>query len=168
MNGTRLHPHARTGSWHWANWGPLGLIETVIKGVAFLVAYAAFLRTANSSFVSPAGAAAAEVILLGLAELGLLAAIRDRLIEREVTAFVFVLANNAAHLGLIWSLCTVKGAGAAVWMFALLMLAGELVKIAFLRTTGFTVRGHSSQLLVALTGVYAAIYAAVLALAVLA
>jgi hypothetical protein len=165
---TASHLHARTGSWHWANWGPLGLLETVLKGAAFLVAYAAVLRAANSSLALPNGKTAIEVMLLGLAEAGLLAAIWDRVTEREVTALIFVVANNAAHLALIWALCTVAGAGVAVWVFALLMLAGELVKIVFLRTTGFTVRAYSTRLVLALTGVYAATYAAVLALAVLA
>jgi len=106
------------------------------------------------------------VALPAIAELGLLLAIGDRLLEREVTSAVFVVLANLGHLAMIAAVWAGTGAGAALPLFAALMLAGELIKVVFLRTTGFTVRGHSTDLLTALTAGYAAIAAAVLVLAV--
>jgi hypothetical protein len=154
----------RTG-WHRADWGPLGLLETAVKGVAFLGAYAAAL-TSSGPAVLPDGSRLVVLALLVVAELGLLAAIGDRWIEHEVTAAVFVLFNNAAHLAIITAVARGVSTGWIV-AFSLLMLAGELVKIAFLRSTGFTVRDAGTGVLVRLTAGYAAIYAAVAALALL-
>jgi hypothetical protein len=39
------------------------------------------------------------------------------------------------------------------------MLIGEAIKVVFLRTTGFTVRGHRTSLLIAGTGAFAVLYA---------
>ncbi|HYW28228.1 MAG TPA: hypothetical protein VE824_00360 [Gaiellales bacterium] len=152
-------------TWHRAGWGPLGLLETVVKSAAFVCAYGAALASDGPAGL-PSGARLAVLVLLVIAEAGLLLAIGDRWIEREMTAAVFVIFNNAAHLAMIAALLRGVSAGWIV-AFALLMLAGELVKIVFLRTTGFTVRDASPGLLVRLTAGYAAIYAAVAVLAAL-
>jgi hypothetical protein len=159
------HGHGIQG-WHRGEWGALGLLETILKAVAFACAFAA-LVAADGPTALPSGARLAILILLAVAEAGLLLAIGDRWIEREVTAAVFVIFNNAAHLSMILAVARNVGNG---WMlaFALLMLAGELVKIVFLRTTGFTVRDAGTGVLVGLTAGYAAIYGAVAVLALVA
>ena len=43
--------------------------------------------------------------------------------------------------------------------FAVLMLCGELVKIRFLRSTGFTVRNASASIVIGLTTAYALLFA---------
>jgi len=149
--------------WHRDSWGPLGALETAVKAVAFACAYAAALAAGGPAGL-PGGARLAILVLLVVAETGLLLAIGDRWIEREVTAAVFVLFNNAAHLAMI--VAVLRGVGAGwILAFALLMLSGELVKLVFLRTTGFTVRDAGTGTLVGLTAGYAAIYAAVALLA---
>lgn len=149
--------------WHVGDWGALGLLETALKAVAFACAYVAAI-VADGDTALPGGARLAILVLLVIAEAGLVAAIGDRWLEREITAAVFVIFNNAAHLAMILAVLRDVSAG---WIaaFAVLMLAGELVKIAFLRSTGFTVRDASPSLLVRLTAGYAAIYAAIALLA---
>jgi len=154
--------------WHRGDWGRLGLIETLLKGAAFLIAYAALIRALGSSWAVPSGVHLVQAVIVAGAELGLAAAVVDRVLEREITAFVFVICNNAAHIALLLALCTTHGAGDAVAPFATLMLCGELVKIRFLRTTGFTVRGHPNELLLALVAMAATIYAVLLAVTVIA
>jgi hypothetical protein len=145
--------------WHRRDWGRLGLAESVLKGTAFAVAFVALARSAGSALTRPEGGArVAAVGLLVVAEAVLVAAIWDRVTEREITAMVFVLCNNLAHLSLIVALCTAYGAWWAVTPFALLMGTGELTKIAFLHSTGFTVRGHPTSLLIAGTGAFAVLY----------
>ena len=167
MSWTVRSDSARRG-WHRADWGPLGLVETLLKGTAFLIAYAALARSLGSSWAAPTGVHRIQAVIVALAELGLATAIIDRVLEREITAFVFILFNNAAHIALLLALCTTHGADWAVAPFAALMVCGELVKIRFLRTTGFTVRDHPNRLLVGLTCVAAAIYAVLLAVTVIA
>jgi hypothetical protein len=139
------------------------VLETTVKAVAFACAYAA-LTVADGPTAMPSGTRLAILILLAVAEAGLLLAIGDRWIEREITAAVFVVFNNAAHLSMMLAVARDVGNG---WIlaFALLMLAGELVKIVFLRTTGFTVRDAGTGVLVGLTAGYAAVYGAVAVLA---
>jgi hypothetical protein len=167
MSGSARHVHAVSGGrrWHRESWGPLGTAETLVKSAAFLAAYVAFARSAGSGYAVPHGSVLAEVILLGIAELTLLAAIADRVMEREITAMVFIVCNTTAHLALIWALLTTEGAGSAVIVFAGLMLTGELVKIGFLVATGYTVRSHGTRLLVAGTSAFAGLYAVLAAVA---
>jgi hypothetical protein len=101
----------------------------------------------------------AELTLIGIATVGLMAAIGDRLLEREVIAMVFVCFNNLAHLALLVSLLTTDGPGRLLTAFALLMICGELVKIRFLHSTGFTVRTTPTSLVIGLTAAYALVYA---------
>jgi hypothetical protein len=150
--------------WHVGDYGPLGWVETAVKAAAFLCAYVAFAHALDRDLHSPDGIHLVELVLLGTAELGLLAAIGDRLIERELIAVAFVLFNNAAHLGMLYALVAVPGPGGLVSVFCGLMLAGELIKLAWLRTTGFTVRGAAPLLVQGFVLAYAGVYALALVL----
>jgi hypothetical protein len=144
--------------WHVGTYEPLAWVETAVKSVAFLVAYVAFVQALQRTLHAPDGIHIAELALLGVAELGLLAAIGDRLVERELIAVGFVAFNNAAHLGMLYALLAVPGPGGLVSLFCLLMLTGEIVKIAWLRTTHFTVREISALVVQGLVVAYAGIY----------
>jgi hypothetical protein len=149
-------------TWHVGTYEPLAWAETAVKAVAFVVAYIAFVQALQRTLHSPDGIHIAELAFLGMAELGLLAAIGDRLIERELIAVGFVGFNNAAHLGVLYALLAVPGPGGLVSLFCLLMLTGEIVKIAWLRTTHFTVRELSALVVQGVVVAYASIYFAAL------
>ncbi len=154
--------------WHVAAWPPLAWLETAIKLVALGLGIAAFIDAAGTgAFELPGGARLAQVVLLAILSLGLLAAIGDRLIEREVIAMAFVLVNNAGHWGMLGALLLGDN-GHGVALFAALMLAGDLVKLLFIALhTDFTVRDLPRTVLYALTGVYVGGYALLLLLEVL-
>jgi hypothetical protein len=154
--------HERT--WHVGTYEPLAWAETAIKAVAFVIAYVAFVQALQRTLHSPDSIHIAELALLGVAELGLLAAVGDRLAERELIAVGFVAFNNAAHLGMLYALLAVPGPGGLVSLFCLLMLTGEIVKIAWLRTTHFTVRELSTLVVQGLVVAYATVYLAALVL----
>lgn len=107
------------------------------------------------------------MIVLALLCLGLLAAIADRYAEREVIGMAFVIGMNAGHLAMLAALLRYGGLDDALLAFALLMLAGDLVKLVFLATTGFRVRSVPPAAVYGLTGAYAVGYVvlAVIALA---
>lgn len=146
-------------AWHVARWGLLGWIETGIKSLAFLCAYIAFASSVTTGWSTPRGIRIVELVLVGIATLGLLAAIGDRLLEREIVAMVFVCFSNLAHLTLLASLLTTDGPGRLLTAFAVLMMCGELVKIRFLHSTGFTVRNTPTSIVIRLTVAYAIVYA---------
>lgn len=150
--------------WHVARWTGLGWAETLVKGAAQVVALVAFARCLDGDLGWPSGARLAQFVILALLSLGLLAAIADRIAMREVVSMVFVITNNLAHWGMLVALATIPGPGALFPWFCALMLAGEVVKLAFLTTSGFRVRNVSPAVVLGLTVLYAAGYAGMLLL----
>ena len=78
-----------------ARWGPLGWIETGVKSCAFLCAYVALATSITTGWSTPRGVRVAELVLIGIATVGLVAAIGDRLLEREIVAMVFVVSTTS-------------------------------------------------------------------------
>lgn len=151
-----------TRRWHIGRWGPLGWTETALKLAAFAVAIAGAI---DQRGLRPDGARGWAVFaIIAVATLGLIAAVADRLMEREIIGMIFIVLAVLGHIAAL----TVAGAaplraGVLAW-FAGLMLAGELVKLVFLRTTGFRVRDISPAVVQGLTAAYATMALAVLVL----
>ena len=146
-----------TKSWHVASWHPLAWLETGIKLVALGIGVGtAVSALSNPDFALPTGAGLIQFILLTILSLGLIAAIFDRLTDREIIALGFVVLNNLGHWGMILALLASADLGNAVWLFAGLMLLGDLVKLWFIKATNFTVRDFPQRTLYILTGVYVA------------
>lgn len=155
--------------WHIAAWPPLAWLETIIKLVALTAALIALGNALDTGdFALPSGVASVQFVILAVLSLGLLAAIGDRIIEREIVAMLFVLVNNAGHWGMLLALASASDAGLSLAVFAALMLAGDLVKLLFIAVErDFTVRDVPRIVLYALTAFYAAGYALLLVLEVL-
>jgi hypothetical protein len=77
---------------------------------------------------------------------------------------VFVVLNNLGHWGMVIALATDPGPGALLPAFAALMLAGDLVKLVFLKVHDFSVRGTPHAVLYGLTSVYIVGYLIILLL----
>ncbi len=146
--------------WYFGNWTGLGWLETGLKLAGHIVAFYALTQI-------PAGSSPAlsfPVILLGLITLSYVAAIYDRWLEKEITAMLFVVVNVTAHAAMTWTLThTSNDLYFLGLIFAALMLAGDLVKIAFLLRTKFTVRNVTTRQMVMLTGGLVIVYALVIA-----
>lgn len=154
--------------WHVAKWPPLAWLETVIKLAAIVIGIIALVQAQSSgTYGLPSGWRLAQFIILALLSLGLVAAIFDRLAEREIVAMVFVLLNNLGHWGMVVALASEPGPGWMLVAFAALMLLGDLAKIVFLRVHNFSVRDTSQAVLYALTSVYAVGYLVILLLELL-
>lgn len=154
-----------TKTWHVAKWHPLAWLETAVKLVALGVGVGTAVATlADPTFAFPTGLRLVQFILLVLLSLGLVAAILDRLADRELIAMGFVVLNNLGHWSMVLALASAKELGNAVWLFAGLMLLGDLVKLWFIKAANFTVRDFPQRTLYVLTGVYVAGYLALLVL----
>lgn len=152
-------------TWHVAQWPPLAWLETIIKLVALGIGVGTAVTTlANPTFALPTGLRLAQFVVLILLSLGLVAAIFDRLTDRELIAMGFVVLNNLGHWGMVLALAAAPDLGNAVWLFAGLMLLGDLVKIWFIKANNFTVRDFPQRTLYILTGMYVVGYAAILLL----
>ncbi|MBN2305166.1 MAG: hypothetical protein JXQ72_11845, partial [Anaerolineae bacterium] len=98
------NPDPPVRQWHVHPWPPLAWAETVIKLVAMAVGLTALVSVLYGSFVVPGGAALAQFLILIALAVGLVAAIVDRFIEREVIAMFFVIGNNAGHWSMVIAL----------------------------------------------------------------
>jgi hypothetical protein len=145
-------------SWHIGDYHPLAWAETAVKAVAFVVAYVALVHALDRSLHSPSGVRIAELVLLGVAELGILLTIVDRVIERELIAVGFVVLNNAAHASMLYALLAVPGPGGLLSLFCAFMLGGELIKWRWLHEERPPMRQLSLMAAQAFVVAYAAIY----------
>lgn len=156
----------KTGKkWYVAQWPPLAWLETGIKLVAIVVGLVALIQALSSGVLAlPSGLRLAQWAVLGLLSLGLLAAIADRVVEREIVAMVFVILNNLGHWGMVIALASEPGPGVLLPLFAGLMLAGDVVKLVFLKAHDFEVRNTPRAVLFGLTSAYVVGYLVLLLL----
>jgi hypothetical protein len=131
--------------WYVGAWTRLGWAETIIKLAAHAVAGVALLYAIFTGvYTTPQGLRFVEAVILGFLSLGLVFAIFDRFLQREIVAMVFVIVNNIAHWGMFYALFTQPGPGLLLPIFALLMLIGDLVKLRFLAVTDFILHAYPS------------------------
>jgi hypothetical protein len=154
--------------WHVAPWPPLAWLETAIKAVALVIGFVALVGAlSRGAFALPAGLRLGQLVVLGILSLGLVAAIFDRLLERELVAMIFVVVNNLGHWGMVLALASEPGPGPLLVAFCALMLIGDLVKLLFLKVHDFQVRNTPRVVLFGLTAVYGAGYTIILILELL-
>lgn len=152
-------------SWHVKRWPPLARLETAVKLIALGAGMTTAVTAISAADLSlPGGLRLVQLIILAILSLGLVAAIFDRLADREIVAMIFVILNNLGHWGMVVALLSASTAARAVWLFAGLMLLGDLIKIAFIKVEQFTVRDYSQRVLYGLTMVYVVGYALILLL----
>jgi hypothetical protein len=152
-------------AWHVGDWGPLGWAETALKAAGVMVGIAALLTALGREPDGAGGARLAAVVILAVLSLGLVVGIADRYAGREAVGFAFILAMVAGHAAMTVALARDGGLAGFLAAFAALMLAGDLVKLTFLRTTGFRVRDVPPAAVYGLTSAYAAGYVALLLIA---
>ena len=168
MSSLEIDSQTPAKRWHVAKWPPLAWLETGIKLIALAFGLAALADALSTvEFALPSGARLAQFILMTLLSLGLVAAIFDRIVEREMVAMGFVILNNLGHWGMVLALVTDQGPGSRLVPFASLMLLGDVVKLAFLKVHDFQVRDTPRSVLFGLTLFYAAGYFLLLILKVL-
>ncbi|HMO00515.1 MAG TPA: hypothetical protein PKD59_13970 [Miltoncostaeaceae bacterium] len=152
-------------AWHVGEWGPLGWAETALKTAGILVGIAALLSATGRASDGASGARLVAVVILAVLSLGLVAGIADRIAGRELVGLFFILGMVAGHVAMTVALARDGELGGFVAAFAALMLAGDLVKLVFLRTTGFRVRDLPPAVVFGLTCAYAVGYLALLLIA---
>ncbi|MEQ8834062.1 MAG: hypothetical protein RIB67_06395 [Miltoncostaeaceae bacterium] len=155
-------------AWRVGDFGPLGWLETILKLGGVGVGIAALAVALGHDASAPAGTRLAAVVVLGLLCLALLAAIADRLADREIIGMIFIPLMNAGHLAMLAALIVSDDVHGHLAAFAALMLAGDVVKLVFLRVTGFRVRDVSPAVVYSLVSTFVVGYLALIALAVAA
>jgi hypothetical protein len=141
---------------------PLGAVETVLKLPAVVMGIVVLVRALGDDVSFPEGSRLAQWVMMVVLCVGLVAAVGDRLTEREVGAMAFIGPNLAAHLGVLVGLMTDGALGDLLVPCLGLYLVGDGVKLVAIGTGELRVDRASPAVLAALTGVYVAGYLAIL------
>ena len=165
----RQAPWSGQVGWHVADWGTLGWAETALKAGALAAAVVMLTVRlsgigADDGWAVPAGHRLPFWLLVTVAA-GYLLTVVDRLVDREVISLLFVAATLVGYWSLVWAMGYPPWPATLVRGFAVLMLAGELVKIAYFITTGARVRSHPPMVPVVMTSAVAAVHVLVVATA---
>lgn len=164
MHGT-LSAASPPRPWHVGEWPALAWLETALKVVGVGVGIAALMTALDAPADAASGVRLAGTIILAVLSLGLVAAIADRVADREVVGLVFILAMNVGHWAMTVALARDPDTGGFLLAFAGLMLAGDLAKLAFLATSDFTVRSVPRGVVLGLTGAFAIGYVVLIIIA---
>jgi hypothetical protein len=154
---TQLKSESQT--WHVQNWGTWGWVETILKLIGVGVAVFGLLGVIPSfSFAILLNAKLLAVIVLALMSLMSLFIVTLRFGQREVIGFVYSILSAIGHISaLLLTLQTlVEPRYPAV--FAALYLLAELVKIQFLRSTGYTEAGRDTKAMLQIPVTFAIAY----------
>lgn len=155
-----MHQETQPQGWHTSEWGAWGWLETILKLVALAAGVIAFFQSnAANPLVIGDNPHLAALILLGLETLGAVVQLGIRYVQREVVSFVFAILNLLGHLGLLVALLRVPTDLTLFIIFGVFYVLGQLVKIQFLRTSGYTEGGASSRGMIMVSLVMAASYA---------
>lgn len=149
----------KQNTWHFEKWSSLGWLETGIKLIAFSFAWILLGNALNQpNFVIPNRLFIAIWIIQIFLSFGLLTAIFDRWLEKDIISMIFVLFNNIAHWGIVFVLGVSSFNKTFLFAFFILMLIGDLIKLIFIHTSNFSVRDLPRSALYILTGTYIAGY----------
>lgn len=155
-----MQQETQAQGWHTSEWGAWGWLETILKLVALAAGVIAFFQSnAANSLVISGSPHLAALILLGLESLGAVAQVGIRYVQREIISFVFAILNLLGHLGLLVALLRVPTDTTLFVIFGVFYALGFLVKVQFLRVTGYTEGGSSSRGMIMVAVVMAALYA---------
>lgn len=150
-----MEPNRTPKKWYVGPWPTLAWVETILKLIALGAALMAVSKALTvGSFQPPLGKTWVEIIIMVVLSLGLLLAIYDRILEREIIAMAFLILNNLGHWGMTAALLTKPKPDHALLLFSLLMLLGDLIKLVFLKVHDFEVRDTPKAVLYGLTGLY--------------
>jgi len=125
-------------TWHIENWHLLGWLETIIKSLAILIGiYAFFLGIKQPKVLNIDSLPYIQLVIFLILSIGLLVAIVNRYQKKDIISMIFILINNWGHWGLLYAM--IKGVNIKfLYSFVLLMLAGDIVKIVFLKKHNYS------------------------------
>lgn len=149
----------QTQGWHIEKWGALGWIETVLKLVAIGAGMVAFVRSLSADgFVLANNSHLAAVIVLVLLVVASIVQVTIRFQQRETVSMIFAILNLLGHLGLLFALLRLPDHRTLPLIFGVFYILGQLTKLQFLRTSGYTEGGATTRMMLGITTILTAIY----------
>jgi hypothetical protein len=145
--------------WHTAQWGTWGWLETIAKCIALVAGFIALLNpVSGATFMLVGNHNLAALIVLALLTLAAIAQVVIRLGQRETISTAFAIFNLLGHLAVL--IAVAQAPHHRLWpvLFGAFYVVGQLIKIQFLRVTGYTEGGADSANMVRTAGVMGGLY----------
>ena len=146
--------------WHTAQWGTWGWLETIAKCVALVAGFIAFFNPFHpSTFMIGGNPNLAALILLVLLTLASIAQLAIRFRQQETISMIFAVINFLGHVAVLIAVAQVPHHRLWPVLFGAFYVVGQLVKVQFLRVTGYTESGADTAGMLRTAGAMAALYA---------
>jgi len=141
-------------------------METLVKLLAIGVGIASLSIYLNQP-LNYLGTRITQMALMGIIAVVYLAAIAQRIRDKELFALGFIIVLNVGHIIMLLILVLSKDPGAFIFTYAFLMILGEFIKVCFLfLAENIEVTWLSKNLLFIISGVFIIIYLIILILQV--
>lgn len=145
--------------WHTAKWGTWGWLETIAKLVALVAAFISVLSPfVGSTFLIIGNPNLAAWIVLILLTLGSILQLTIRLRQQETISMIFAVLNFLGHVVLVIAVAQVPHHRVWPVLFGVFYVVGQLIKIQFLRTTGYTEDGADTPGMMRTAAIQAVLY----------
>jgi len=155
-----MQQSAQNQGWHTAQWGTWGWVETILKLIAIAAGLVAFVRTISDQYwIVSNNPHLAALILLALLSLASILQVVIRVGQKEIISMIFAVLNLLGHFGLLIALLHDPTQRTLPLIFGIFYVLGQLVKLQFLRVTGYTEGGSNSTGMLRTAVVMAALYA---------
>lgn len=132
--------------WHVSEWGLWGWVETIFKVIALIAGIVAFFGANSANPLTIGGNPhLAAAILLALLTLLSLVALGIRFQQKEIISLIFGIMNFLGHLGLLIALLRLPDSMTLSIVFGIFYTIGQLTKLQFLNTSGYTESGQTKS-----------------------
>jgi hypothetical protein len=135
-------PQTQAQGWHVGSWGLWGWLETIIKFVGMLAAYAAFFTSSGDPVIG-GNPELGAILITALVGLGYVGALAVRFQQREIISMAFAILNVLAHIAVILALLRNPSQTTLPLVFAIANIIGEIIKQVWLSQTGYTEMGQT-------------------------
>jgi hypothetical protein len=156
---TKMQTTTPTQGWHTAQWGTWGWLETIAKLVAIIAGFLALINRVPGNFMLGGNPHLAAVIILGVLTALSVVQVVIRLGQREAISMAFAVLNLLGHIALLISIVQVPHHRLWPVLFGAFYVVGQLIKIQFLRISGYTEGGADTAGMVRVAGAMALLYA---------
>ena len=143
--------------WHIGSWGLWGWLETIIKFVGMLAAYAAFFAS-SGDLVIGGNPELGAIIIGALVGLAYSTALVVRFQQREIISMAFAVLNFLAHLAFVLALLRNPAQITLPLVFAIAYIIGEITKQVWLTRTGYSEMGRTSAGMIRFSRITMGIY----------
>jgi len=117
--------------WRCQRYGPLGIMETLVKLIAIGVGIASLSKYSNADRILHS-LRIVQIVFMGIVGAVLVAMIVQRVLDKELFALGFIVVNVIGHWIMVLILILSNDPGAFIFTYAFLMVLGEFIKICFL------------------------------------